>query len=106
MAFQLPSAEEVGGAQWPHDWYPYERYKAVHWRYMTILVDEGLIESDDLDIEEVRDGRRLRSVFIRGRINCRNGVMIQVDKELEVERTRSGSSASAGMRLLLSCLVE
>ena len=57
---------------------------------MTILVDEGLVEQDNLNIEEVLDGRRLTSVFIRGYVKCCKGVMIRVDKELAVQRNRSG----------------
>ena len=58
---------------------------------MKQLADEGLVEQDNLRFEEVRgDRRKLESVFIRGTVNCCNGVKIQVDKELEVSRDASG----------------
>lgn len=90
MAFQLPIPEEVGGAPWPHEPYLYESYKAVHWRYITDLANEGLILHDGLDWDEVKIGRRLESVYIRGLLTCSNGVMIRVNKELEVSRNNSG----------------
>jgi hypothetical protein len=57
---------------------------------MTTLVNEGLIEEDTLDIEEVLVNRRLTSVFIHGHVHCSNGVIVRVDKELAVQRNKSG----------------
>lgn len=57
---------------------------------MTDLANEGLVEQDELNFEEVKNGRRLESVYIRGLLTCSNGVIIHVNKELEVGRNSSG----------------
>jgi len=85
MAGELPSPEEVGGAVWRHEWHLYEDYKTVHHRYITNLVNEGLVEQDRLTFHEYRTGRLLNRVNIAGRIRCGFGVTVDVDKWLETD---------------------
>jgi hypothetical protein len=85
MADQLPRPETVGGAVWAHDWYPYESYKSVHDRYITNAINEGIIVENHLVFDEIRQGRRLLQVNIRGRIQCEYGLSVFVDKWLEVD---------------------
>jgi hypothetical protein len=91
MVLQLPSDEEVGGATWPHEWYRYDSYVAVHTQYMDRLINEGVVESDGVSFEEVRDGRTLSLVFVRGAVRCCYGLNILVNKALEVKRDKGAN---------------
>lgn len=58
---------------------------------MQRLIDEGLVESDGVSfIESVDDRGVIVHVTIRGRLRCRGGLLIRVDKKLDVRRGRSG----------------
>ena len=91
MAVQLPRPEEVGGAVWRHDWHRYEDYKTIHHSYITNLFNEGLIEEDTLTFHEYRTGRTLIDVNVEGRIRCTLGVIIEIDKWLEVDTANDPS---------------
>lgn len=73
MAGELPSLETTRAAVWLHDWHSYEDYKTVQDRYMTQLMNEGLVEENGLVFDEVRDGRALLAVNIAGRLGCTAG---------------------------------
>lgn len=88
MVDRLPRPEEVGGAVWPHNWFPYEGYKTVHERYINDAINEGIIIENRLAFNEVRQGRRLIEVNIKGRIECEYGLTIFVDKWLKVDDTQ------------------
>ena len=90
MAYELPSPQEIGAASWRHDWHPYDDYQVVHATYMTNLMHEGLVDEDRLSFREYREGRRLVQVNVEGRVRCKHGVIIEVDKWLDVRRTRRG----------------
>ena len=83
MADDLPSIQEVGGASWPHDWLSYQTYVAVHDRCMEILYNEGLVIDGGFDFLEY--GQPMQGVRIRGRIRCKFGLTIEIDKQLEVD---------------------
>lgn len=89
MVDPLPRPEEVGGAIWSHDWHPYEGYKTVHDRYITNAINEGLIIANHLIFDEIRQGKKLIQVNIRGRIECTYGLCIFVDKWLEFDAGRN-----------------
>lgn len=55
---------------------------------MTNLMNEGLILDEHLNFKEIIHNRRLYQVHIQGRIRCHLGVMIEVDKALEVNLYR------------------
>lgn len=85
MAGELPSLETTRAAVWLHDWHSYEDYKTVQDRYMTQLMNEGLVEENGLVFDEVRDGRALLAVNIAGRLGCAAGVTAEVDKWLDAQ---------------------
>jgi hypothetical protein len=85
MVDRIPRPEEIGAAVWPHGWYPYEGYKTVHFTFMNNLLDEGLVLKDHLIFDEIRDGRYLIEVNIKGQIDCIDGLAIAVDKWLDVD---------------------
>lgn len=57
---------------------------------MTNLLDEGLVEKDALDFEEIRTGRTLTAVIISGQVFCMGGLIVRVNKQLDVRRSSSG----------------
>ena len=90
MVDRIPRPEEAGGAVWSHDWHPYEDYKTVHYRHMTNLINEGLVQADGLTFHEyLDDSGRLAQVNIEGRIDCAGGLAIRVDKWLEADSFRN-----------------
>ena len=90
MVDPIPRPDTAGGAVWSHDWHPYEDYLTVHHRYMTNLINEGLVIRDDLTFHETKDRQgRLVQVNIEGRIDCVDGLAIQVDKWVEADSVRN-----------------
>lgn len=57
---------------------------------MTRLINEGLVEDDGLTFREYTNVRQLLRVNITGRIHCTSGVTVEVDKWLDVRRTKKG----------------
>ena len=93
MAEQLSGkgAARQSRAKWAHDWHPYEDYKTVHAEHLHRLTDTGQVLRDRLSFREARAGKELRSVNIRGRIECASNVLVMVDKWLDVRRGRRGN---------------
>ncbi len=53
---------------------------------MTALQQWGAVLRDGLSFTETRDGKELVQVHVVGRIECRDDVIIYVDKYLDVRR--------------------
>lgn len=53
---------------------------------MAALLDRGAVLYDGLSRTETRDGKELVQVRIHGRIECRDDVLVVVDKYLDVRR--------------------
>ena len=79
---------EESATQWSHDWHSYTDYVNVHHNYMAALLRWGAVLRDGLSFIETRDGKELLQVRIHGRIECRDGVLVVVDKYLDVRRGR------------------
>ena len=56
---------------------------------MNNLVNEGLVLRDNLTFDEIREGRHLIEVNIRGQITCLDGLTVSVDKWLDVDDVQS-----------------
>lgn len=90
--------EEPPPVQWAHDWHPYTDYLNVHHSHMTALLKTGAVLRDRLSFVETADGRELVQVRVFGRIECRDGVVIYVDKYLDVRRGRQRRYEIRGAR--------
>lgn len=91
MAKRVPNDDEPQRprAQWQHDWHPYEDYKTVHTEHLKGLIASGKILHSGLSFIETAAGNELISVNIRGYVECAAGVVIMVDKWLDVRRGRN-----------------
>jgi hypothetical protein len=69
----------------PHDWNTLDNYLHVHARYMELHLASGFVIADDLAFEFRDDPSAL---VIRGRIQCRHGLFVDVDKTLVVREQR------------------
>jgi len=81
---------------WSHDWYSYDNYRNVHDNYMQQLMNEGVVVRDRLTIHEVSDGDRLVKVQIEGDIECKNDLMVSVNKWLDVRKSPHGRDEVKG----------
>ena len=57
---------------------------------MNRLIDEGIVETDSLIFDEIFTGRTLTAVIISGRVVCRDGLCVQVNKRLDVRAATGG----------------
>ena len=58
---------------------------------MRRLYQAGIVESDDLAFNELRDDASdLTAVIVRGRVSCGNAITVEVDKLLETRRRADG----------------
>jgi len=98
MADQLPEPPEAPreGHRWQHDWHPYEDYRNVHVSYMDRLFGEQVVLHDHLDFIEIH-GEALDAVQIVGHVECSGGVILAVDKWLDVRRDAHGRSEVRGV---------
>ena len=65
---------------------------------MTALVKTGAVLRDRLSFIETVDGKELIQVRVVGRIECRDGVLIYVDKYLDVRRGKQRRYEVKGAR--------
>lgn len=63
-----------------HNWNELHTYLHIHQTYLDLAMDQGIALSHDLgQFELLQDGARLI-----GRIVCRHGMFLDVDKQLEI----------------------
>ena len=84
-------------ARWQHRWHPYDDYQNVHHEYIEALTESGLVIESRLTFYETPDDSgHLLEVNLVGRIECAEGVNIDVDKTLNADRTRTRVAARCG----------